>query len=185
MISRFAVAASLAVALAACGSSNQPSGQATGAAGVPSEVVTPASEAAPAEAATPSSTPSATTIDSDEHKSDDEDKDKDKKDSDEQDEHSASPPQAFNQCAACHSTEPGKTIIGPSLAGVYGHKAGQIPGFQFSDAMKNSGMVLNAANLDKFLADPKGTVPGTIMAFAGLKEAGQRKAVIDYLKTLK
>jgi cytochrome c2 len=96
----------------------------------------------------------------------------------------ASPPAAFNQCAACHSTAPGKTIIGPSLAGVYGHKAGQVPGFQFSDAMKNSGLVLDAAGLDKFLEDPKGTVPGTIMALNGIKDDAQRKAIIDYMKTL-
>ena len=51
--------------------------------------------------------------------------------------------------------------------------------------MKNSGLVLNASNLDKFLTDPKSVVPGTIMAFNGLKDASQRKAVIDYLKTLK
>jgi cytochrome c2 len=97
---------------------------------------------------------------------------------------SASPPQVFNQCTACHSIQPGKTIIGPSLAVVYGRKAGAVSGFQYSDAMKNSGLAWNSGNLDKFLADPKAVVPGTLMGFAGVKDAGQRKAIIDYLKTL-
>ena len=187
MISRFALAVSLGLALAACGSSNQPSDEpsaaATGSADVgvapeatPTDVApsaapsgapsaAPSGAAAPTPAATPSKsastggmTPAAA---------------------------AASPPQVFAQCTACHSTQPGKTIIGPSLAGVYGHKAGQVPGFQFSDAMKNSGLVLDASGLDKFLADPKGTVPGTLMALNGIKDASQRKAIIDYLKTLK
>jgi cytochrome c len=184
MISRFAIAASLAVALVGCGSSNQPAAQST-------ETVTStasAPEASPAQAgAAPSPAATGAPTDSDEHKGEDNDKDNDKgkKDADDQDDHPASPPVAFNQCAACHSTTPGKTIIGPSLAGVYGATAGQVPGFQFSDAMKNSGLVLNASGLDKFLADPKATVPGTIMALNGIKDASQRKAIIDYLKTLK
>jgi len=184
MSSRFAVAASLAFALAACGSSNQPSDESTGAVAIPTDIasaapVATASEAAPSETpssavATPSPTPTPSPT---------------KSASAMQGASSmaaaATVPAAFQQCAACHSTQPGKTIIGPSLAGVYGHTAGQVPGFQFSDAMKNSGLVLNAAGLDKFLADPKGTVPGTIMALNGIKDASQRKAIIDYLKTLK
>lgn len=183
MTSRFAVAASLALALAACGSSSQPSGEATGAAAVPSEAATTAPEAAPTAAvpvatATPGAAPTEASMKAaaDAHED---------SDSDGHDAAPAGPPQAFQQCAACHSTQPGKTIIGPSLAGVYGHKAGQVPGFQFSDAMKNSGLVLNEKGLDRFLADPKGTVPGTIMAFAGIKDEDQRKSVVDYLKTLK
>jgi cytochrome c2 len=169
MTSRFAVAVSLALGLAACGSSSQPSGEATGAAAVPSEPVATATPGAvPTEASMKAAADSHEGSDSDDH-----------------DAAPAGPPQAFQQCAACHSTQPGKTIIGPSLAGVYGHKAGQVPGFQFSDAMKNSGLVLNEKGLDRFLADPKGTVPGTIMAFAGIKDEEQREDVVDYLKTLK
>lgn len=171
MISRFAVAASLAFALAACGSNDQgsggePSGEPTSA--VPVAV---SSETAPSE--TPAPEASATPSDADKHD-----------DKHDDDDHPAGPPQAFNQCTACHSTTPGKTLIGPSLAGVYGHKAGQVAGFQFSDAMKNSGMVLNEKNLDAFLANPSAKVPGTIMAFAGIKDEEQREAIIDYLKTL-
>ncbi len=175
MISRFAIAVSLAFALAACGSSDQPSDEATGAAAT-SEVAAPAavgSGAVPND--TPSAAASATPAVADKHTDKDED----------DDDHPAGSPQAFNQCTACHSTTPGKTIIGPSLAGVYGHKAGQVPGFQFTDALKNSGMVLNEKNLDAFLTDPMAKVPGTTMAFAGIKDEDQREAIIDYLKTLK
>jgi cytochrome c2 len=184
MISRFALAASLALVLAACGSSNEPSDETTGAEAVPTETAglapaPAASEAVASEgpaveaSAAPSPAPSKATGEAHEHEDSDDDA------------APAGPPQAFNQCAACHSTTPGKTIIGPSLAGVYGHKAGQVPGFQFSDALKNSGMILNEKNLDAFLANPMAKVPGTTMAFAGIKDEKQREAIIDYLKTLK
>lgn len=93
-------------------------------------------------------------------------------------------PAAFNQCKVCHSVEKGDHGLGPSLAGVYGTKAGEIPGFDFSDAMKSSGLTWNAANLDKYLENPQGVVPGTKMSFAGVKDAAKRKAVIDYMKML-
>jgi len=183
MISRFALAASLALALAACGSGDQPSGAPsdaapTGLASPPPDTAPPA--AAPSEtpeaAATPSPTPSATPS---------------MKPSATPSPQAAAtgagtagPPQAFNQCTACHSTTPGKTVIGPSLAHVYGRKAGSVAGFQYSDAMKNSGLSWNAGNLDAFLANPAGKVPGTLMGLAGIKDAAQRKAIVDYLKTL-
>jgi cytochrome c2 len=96
----------------------------------------------------------------------------------------ATPPDAFKQCQVCHSTTPGKNGIGPSLAGIYGTKAGEVPGYDFSDAMKNSGLTWNAATLDKYLASPQAVVPGTKMSFGGIKDADKRKAVIDYLKSL-
>ena len=181
MISRFALAASLALTVAACGSSSQPSDEPAGTGEQTGEMAagpqTVATEGAPTDA--PSATPTASPTDTAKAKADDKD-DHD----DDDDALPAGPPQAFNQCTACHSTAPGKTIIGPSLAGVYGRKAGQVPGFQFSDAMKSSGMVLNEKNLDAFLANPAAKVPGTTMVFAGVKDEEQREAIIDYLKTL-
>ena len=192
MVSRLTLAASLALALAACGSNdNQPASQATTesvttettAAPAPavSEAVpsdTPSAEASPTPTATPSATPTPTATPSPKASKTAE------PDAAATGAGSASPPQAFNQCTACHSTTPGKTIIGPSLAHVYGRKAGSLPGFQYSDAMKKSGMAWNNANLDAFLAAPMAKVPGTLMGFAGIKDAAQRKAVIAYLKTL-
>ncbi|MGZ3199396.1 MAG: c-type cytochrome [Croceibacterium sp.] len=188
MISRIALAASLALAVAACGSNKEPSDESTGAAAAPSEAAS-AAPAAVASAAAPSDTPSVspsatpTAKATEEHKDDDKDKGKDK-DSDDHADQPAGPPQAFNQCAACHSTTPGKTIIGPSLAHVYGRKAGSLAGFQYSDAMKGSGLTWTSSNLDAFLTNPAGKVPGTLMGLAGIKDAAQRKAIIAYLKTL-
>jgi len=96
----------------------------------------------------------------------------------------ASPPAMFAVCGACHSVTPGDHGIGPSLAGVFGDKAGSKPGFDYSEPMKNSGLTWNEATLNRFLEDPREVVPGTIMAYAGLKNATQRQAVIDYLKGL-
>lgn len=94
-------------------------------------------------------------------------------------------PAAFGQCAACHSVEPGANGIGPSLAGVVGRKAGSLPGFVYSAAMKADGKVWDEATLDAFLTSPAKAIPGTKMTFAGQGDPAKRKAVIDYLKTLK
>ena len=91
-------------------------------------------------------------------------------------------PAAFAVCKACHSVEPGKNGIGPTLAGVFGDKAATVPGFEFSEAMKDSGLTWNQANLDRFLADPRGVVPGTKMAFGGVADAAKRQAIIDWIK---
>jgi len=88
-------------------------------------------------------------------------------------------------CAVCHSVEAGKNKIGPSLAGVVGRKAGSIEGFKYSDAMKNSGVTWSNETLDKYLTDPKTFVAGNRMTFAGVKKAEDRKALIDYLDTVK
>lgn len=88
------------------------------------------------------------------------------------------------QCAACHSAEPGKHGIGPSLAGVFGRQAGSAPGYTYSAAMKSSGLTWDEAALNKFLDHPMQTVPGTKMVFAGLKDPSKRAEVITQLKAL-
>jgi cytochrome c len=98
----------------------------------------------------------------------------------------ADAPAAFNQCKACHKVEAGKNGVGPSLFGVAGKKAGAVAeGYKYSEPHKASGLTWDDANLAKYLADPKGTIPGNKMAFAGLKKPEDVKAVVDYLKTLK
>lgn len=94
-------------------------------------------------------------------------------------------PAAFAQCAACHSTEKGKNGVGPSLAGVFGAKAGHAAGYAYTDANKNSGLTWDEKTLDEYLTAPMKKVPGTKMTFAGFADPAQRKAVIEYLKTLK
>jgi cytochrome c len=94
-------------------------------------------------------------------------------------------PAAYAQCAACHAVEPGKHGIGPSLHGVYGTKAGEIPGFAFSEKLKASGLTWDDATLDQWLAGPMKMVPGTKMSYAGLSDPAKRAEIIAYMKTLK
>ncbi len=92
----------------------------------------------------------------------------------------------FLQCQACHAVQPGApALVGPDLAGVYGRKAGSLPGYDYSTALKNSGIVWTADRLDAWLTDPSALVPGTKMAFAGLASPVLRADVIAYLQTLK
>jgi cytochrome c len=96
----------------------------------------------------------------------------------------ADAPPAFGVCKACHSVEAGKNGVGPSLAGVYGRKAGTLAGFKFSDPHAKSGLTWDEPTLTKYLADPKGVIPGNKMVFAGLKNPADVAAVIAYLKSL-
>jgi len=88
------------------------------------------------------------------------------------------------QCGACHATEAGKNLVGPSLAGVLGRKAGSVAGFRYSTANRNAGITWDAEVLDKYLTNPQAVVPGTIMPYAGLKNDAQRANLIAYLATL-
>jgi cytochrome c len=91
---------------------------------------------------------------------------------------------AFGICRSCHSVDKGQTIVGPSLFGVYGTRAGDVPGYAFTPGLKASGLVWNDATLDKWLANPVALVPGTRMGYAGQPDAARRAQIIAYLKTL-
>lgn len=89
----------------------------------------------------------------------------------------------FGQCRACHVAEAGVNRVGPSLWGLIGRTAGSIAGFKYSPANKNSGLVWSEEQLFTYLEAPQKTIPGTYMAFAGLKKPQDRADVIAYLKT--
>ena len=83
-------------------------------------------------------------------------------------------------CVACHSLNQNR--VGPSLAGVVGRPAGTAPGYIYSAAIRNSGIVWTEDKLDAFLAAPQTVVPGTKMTFMGIRDASARAALITYLK---
>ncbi len=87
-------------------------------------------------------------------------------------------------CGICHDVTAGKNRIGPSLFGIVGRPAGIVPNFHYSDGNKNSGMTWSADVLNKYLVNPRATVPGTTMSYAGLKDDQKRLDLIAYLTTL-
>jgi len=87
----------------------------------------------------------------------------------------------FRKCQACHSLESGKNGLGPSLAGLIGKKAGGVPNYNYSPAMKGSNLTWDVATLDTYLSDPQKSVPGNKMPFPGLKTENERNAVIAFL----
>ena len=89
----------------------------------------------------------------------------------------------FAQCKACHVAEAGKNRVGPSLWAVVGRTAGSIAGFNYSKANKDSGVTWSEDVLFTYLEAPAKFMPGTRMAFGGLKQAQDRADVIAYLKT--
>jgi cytochrome c len=92
--------------------------------------------------------------------------------------------QAFAQCAACHSTD-GSNGVGPTLKGIVGRASASVPGFAYSSAMKHAQLQWTPEQLDKYIANPQAAIPGNVMPYAGMTDAGQRAALIAYLSTLK
>jgi cytochrome c len=83
------------------------------------------------------------------------------------------------RCTGCHSMEADK--VGPRLRAIYGKKAGSIPSFTYSDALKKSGIIWDSKTLDQWLADPDRLVPDNDMSFQ-VKDPSERAALIEFLK---
>jgi cytochrome c len=86
----------------------------------------------------------------------------------------------YQRCLACHSLEHNR--VGPRHCGLFGRRAGSLPGYAYSTAMKKYGVTWNDETLDHFLQNPLQAVPGTKMGYAGVKDAGERADLIAYLK---
>ena len=86
----------------------------------------------------------------------------------------------YKRCQGCHSIEANR--IGPRHAGLFGRKAGSLPDFNYSDAMRASDVVWDETTLDAFLAAPRQFLPGTRMPFAGIKSDQERADLIAWLK---
>jgi cytochrome c len=91
--------------------------------------------------------------------------------------------QDFRACAPCHSFEPDRNMTGPSLANLWGRKAGALPSFdRYSDALKLSGIIWDDRALDGWLTDPQRMVPDNDMPFEGIKDARVRADLLAFLK---
>jgi cytochrome c len=95
----------------------------------------------------------------------------------------------FNRCRACHAVGPAaRNKAGPQLNGIVGRKAASVPGFNYSQAMKTAagnGLVWTEANLTSYLDSPDVFLPGGVMAYSGVKDSGDLKDLIAFLKTQK
>ena len=88
--------------------------------------------------------------------------------------------QIYARCLACHALSFDR--VGPHHCGLLGRRAGSVPGFDYSAAMKNSKITWNEATLDRFLTNPLAMVPGTTMTYAGVTDPKERSDLIAYLK---
>ena len=88
--------------------------------------------------------------------------------------------QIYHRCQGCHSIDANR--VGPRHAGLFGRHAGSLDDYNYSDAMRASGVVWNEATLDQFLTAPRKFIPGTKMPFAGIPDPQERADLIAYLK---
>jgi cytochrome c len=89
------------------------------------------------------------------------------------------------ECGDCHSPQVGKAKKGPPLFGVIGRKAGSVADFEYSDAMKQSGIVWTVEKIDAYITGPRKVVPGGKMKYDGLAVAASRADIVAFLQTLK
>jgi cytochrome c len=95
----------------------------------------------------------------------------------------ASGERVFAQCKACHQIgETAKNAVGPTLNGVIGRPAGTYPGYNYSDANKNSALTWDEATFREYIKDPRAKVPGTKMTYAGVKDDTKIDDLIAFLK---
>ena len=91
---------------------------------------------------------------------------------------------AFNNvCRTCHTLKEGDNRLGPNLHNIIGRKAGSVPDYAYSSAMKDAGLTWDKATLDRFIANPDQVVPGNKMKpYGGLTSAEERAKIIAFLE---
>ena len=91
---------------------------------------------------------------------------------------------SFNKCLACHAIGEGaKNKVGPELNGLDGRKSGSVDGYSYSESNKNSGITWNEAQFKEYIKDPKAKIPGTKMAFAGIKNETEANNLWAYVSS--
>lgn len=89
----------------------------------------------------------------------------------------------YRACAACHSLVPDRNMTGPSLAAIWGRKAGSLKSFErYSPALKASNVVWDETTLDEWLTSPSRFIPNSHMTFSGISSARERADLIAFLK---
>ena len=89
----------------------------------------------------------------------------------------------FKKCTSCHSIgETAKNLVGPAQNGLKGRKAGTVPGYNYSDANKNSGIIWDEATFKEYIKDPKAKIPGTKMTFPGIKDEKDAEDLWSFLE---
>ena len=88
----------------------------------------------------------------------------------------------YIQCTGCHAPDYNRT--GPKHCGISGREAGAVDGFNYTDAMKNSGVVWTRGSLEQFLKSPLEMIPGTSMGFAGIASSRERQQLTSYMLQL-
>jgi cytochrome c len=92
---------------------------------------------------------------------------------------------AFQRCIACHSVQPGVHLSGPSLARIWGRRAGSVEGYtRYSEPLRKAPVVWDAPSLDRWLADPQTVVPGTVMTLPPIADPRERADLVAYLRAL-
>lgn len=90
----------------------------------------------------------------------------------------------FTRCVACHSLEPGQNRVGPSLHAIMDNPSASVEGFNYSAAMQAADLVWDDETMHEYLRNPRATVPGTTMAFAGLRDEQQVADLIAFLRQM-
>jgi cytochrome c len=90
----------------------------------------------------------------------------------------------FLRCASCHDLGAAPSAkIGPNLRGILGRKVASLPGYSYSAALRSQDFEWDAAHLDRWIRNPNEVAPGTMMAFAGIADESERRAIIEYLQS--